>query len=817
MKMKAVILAGGKGSRLRPLTCNKPKPMVPLLGQPCMSYTVDLLRRTGITDIAVTLQYMPDIIRGFFGDGSEHGVRMSYYEETSPLGTAGSVKNAAEFLDETFIVISGDALTDFHLADAVRYHKQKGSLATIILTRVETPLEYGVAITEADGRITRFLEKPSWGEVFSDTVNTGIYIFEPEVLDHIPADQEFDFSKDLFPSLMKKGHDLHGYIADGYWSDIGNLAQYRQTQFDMLDGKAHVTIQGTRVAPRVWIGTGAQVHEEAVLEPPCYIGRDTAVEANVRIGPYTVIGESNVLKKGASLKRSIIWNQNHVREGVELRGATVCSQTSIDRHAAAFEGSVIGDTCSLGAKSVVKPQVKLWPAKRVQEGATVHTSLIWGEKLENRLFGLLGITGICNVDMTPDFAGRLAAAYGATLPFGARVALSCDDDPFACLIRRAFAAGLHSAGVHTISGGQLTTPMLRYAVKALETQGGVHVRRIGPPQEERLLIEFVDHRGLNIDKGVERKIENAYWQEDFRRANLTQIGTFETCPQLAETYVNDLLRQVGADRIKRERMRVAVQYDSRGIIGQLVPPLFDALGIKTEFIPAQEAAQGELQSLVTSGAFHFGLRLDENGERISLITEQGRVIEEDLLLALQVLVHLTSGGDRCAVPVTAPSIVERLAEKFQAEVIRTKANPRSLMEPTSHEPFPMLFDALFTAVKVLDTLAKNKRTLSELLTAIPHFHILRREVPCPWESKGRVMRLLIEETKGETVELLDGIKVFTDGGWTLILPDSDAPSFQVFAQGKTEQEAAARVGAFAAKIEHIQQTSVHDTAARGRD
>ncbi|MCX7570703.1 sugar phosphate nucleotidyltransferase [Tumebacillus sp. DT12] len=797
--MKAVILAGGKGSRLRPLTCNKPKPMVPLLGIPCMEYTIDLLRRTGITEIAVTLQYMPDAIRGYFGDGSEFGVKMHYFEEHAPLGTAGSVKNAHEFLDETFLVISGDALTDFHLLDALRSHQEKGGLATIVLTRVETPLEFGVAITEADGRIVRFLEKPSWGEVFSDTVNTGIYLFEKEVLDFIPRDQEFDFSKDLFPFLMANGYPLHGHIADGYWSDIGNLAQYRQTQFDMLDGKVQVGIRGTRVAPRIFVGQGVEIGDGVDLAGPCFIGRDTVIEPGVTVGPYTVIGEGNLIKAGASLKRTVVWNGNYIGEGVELRGATLCGNGTLEGHAAAFEGAVIGDACTLGAKSVVKPQVKLWPAKRLQEGTIAHTSLIWGEKLEKHLFGLQGVQGICNVDLTPDFAGRLAAAYGATLPYGARVVISCDDDPFSTLIKRAFAAGLHSAGVHSQDAGLGTTPMLRHAVRLLEAQGGVHVRRFGATGDDRLLIEFVDSAGLNIDKGLERKIENAYWQEDFRRAHRTQIGRQEFSPQLTETYIADLLRQVDADEIKRERFRIALQIEG-GQLAAVVAPLCEALGIKAVHIPAEEAAHGELQATVAGGACHLGVRIDENGEKIALVTEQGQIVEGDLLLALQMLVHLTTGGKRFAVPVTAPTVLELLATQFAGEVVRTKANPRSLMEPMQSEAFPMLHDGLFTWVKVLGSLAKGRRTLSSLLGDIPHFHILRRDVHCPWEEKGRVMRLLIEETKGETVELLDGIKVFTESGWTLILPDSDEPLFQVFAQGATKQEAEELAGSFAEKI-----------------
>ncbi|MBR2569473.1 MAG: nucleotidyltransferase family protein, partial [Paenibacillus sp.] len=238
--MKAVIMAGGKGTRLRPLTLNTPKPMVPLLNRPCMEYIIELLKRHDIHQIAVTVQYLPEVIRNHFGDGSAYGVELYYAEEDTPLGTAGSIKNAAEFLDETFIVISGDALTDFNLRQAIDYHKDKDALATMVLTQVDSPLEYGVVMTDESGRVTRFLEKPSWSEVFSDTVNTGIYVLEPEILDWIPANCSYDFSLNLFPELLSNNKALYGYVAEGYWSDIGNLQQYRKSQFDMLDGHVHV-------------------------------------------------------------------------------------------------------------------------------------------------------------------------------------------------------------------------------------------------------------------------------------------------------------------------------------------------------------------------------------------------------------------------------------------------------------------------------------------------------------------------------------------------------------------------------------------------
>ena len=222
--MQAVIMAGGEGSRLRPLTSNVPKPMLPVANRPLMEHIVNLLRRHHFADVVATVQFLPSVIRNYFGDGSDLGVSLSYSTEEAPLGTAGSVLNAAELLSGTFLVISGDALTDLDLGAAVAFHRRRGAAATLVLKRMRDPLEFGIVITAEDGRIERFLEKPTWGQVFSDTINTGIYVIEPEVLDLIPPGQPFDFSSELFPAMVDKGLPLFGYETDSYWTDVGTAA-----------------------------------------------------------------------------------------------------------------------------------------------------------------------------------------------------------------------------------------------------------------------------------------------------------------------------------------------------------------------------------------------------------------------------------------------------------------------------------------------------------------------------------------------------------------------------------------------------------------
>ena len=242
--MKAVVMAGGEGTRLRPLTSNQPKPMVPIVGKPCMEHILELLRRHELNDVIVTLAFMPQAIRSYFGDGEALGMNVSYSVEESPLGTAGSVRQAVAGGDEPVLVISGDALCDIDLTSLLAFHRERKAAVTIALKSVENPLEFGIVVTDSDGRIERFLEKPSWGQVFSDTINTGIYVIEPEVLRHVPAGEPYDFSKQLFPLLLEMGRPLYGYVADGYWQDVGDLGQYAQANFDALDGLVQLEIPG---------------------------------------------------------------------------------------------------------------------------------------------------------------------------------------------------------------------------------------------------------------------------------------------------------------------------------------------------------------------------------------------------------------------------------------------------------------------------------------------------------------------------------------------------------------------------------------------
>ncbi|KNZ70492.1 nucleotidyltransferase [Thermincola ferriacetica] len=801
--MKAVIMAGGQGSRLRPLTCNKPKPMVPVLNKPVMEYAIELLRKHGITEIAVTLQYLPDKIKEYFGDGLRYGVQLHYFEETIPLGTAGSVRNAAEFLDETFLVISGDGITDYDLTKAVAYHKEKKGIVTLVLAKVANPLEYGVVMCDDSGKIIRFLEKPSWGEVFSDTVNTGIYVIEPEIFNYFDKDIFFDFSKDLFPLLMEKGRELYGYIATGYWSDIGSLEQYRQTHFDLLDGLVNVPLKVRMVEDGLWIGENTEIHPGVKFTGrPVYIGDNCYIDQDVELGEYTIIGNNNTIRNKASIKRSILWDYNYIDQNVELRGAVVCHHNRVQSNTSVFEGAVIGDDCFLGNRVMIKPQVKLWPEKIVEDNSVVNTSLIWSDVYRRNLFAYNGISGIVNVEVTPDMAVKLALAYGASIPVNTRVVVGSDYHSASQVMKKAIKAGLLAAGITVHDIGICRTPVSRFAVKQLAAKGGLHIRMLPPVANHKILIEILDENGINIGKDVERKIENAFYQEDFRRAIPRQLGEIRYMTGLCDGYIDTMLQSVAVEQIRARRYKVLLAYDSKNTNCSL-PEVLEKLGCRLTTVHFEDYSPESLSSLVLQNSMDLAIYLNSNADLAVFISDDGQVITDENLLCLWTYIVFKSGQSRMlGVPITAPSIIERIAEQYNGEIVRTRANPRAMMEVTKDSLFQPYFDGVYMGIKLIEFLAMQNKKLSEVLRAIPQPHLHKQLVQCPWGAKGTVMRRLIEEIKGEQVELIDGIKIYHKNGWALILPDHEEPVFRVLSEANNDKTAEEIAATYAHKIEN---------------
>lgn len=817
--MKAIIMAGGEGTRLRPLTCGQPKPMMPVANRPMMEHIVELLKKHQINHIGVTLQYLPDAIRDHFGNGSEFGAQMRYYVEKMPLGTAGSVKNAQDFLNETFVVISGDCLTDFDLTEAIDFHRKNGAMATLVLKQVDCPLEYGVVITDRDGRVTQFLEKPGWGEVFSDTVNTGIYILEPEVLNYFEPGQKFDFSQDLFPLLLKEKQPLFGVVLTGYWCDIGNLQQYVQAHQDILTGKVQVNFSGKQIEPGVWVGAGSDIGPGVKLEGPLLIGRECKIESKAGIDKFSVLGYGCIVKEQATVKRSVIWNHVYLGCRSAVRGAVLGNRVQVQANASVYEGSVVGNDSTIKERGLLKPDVKLWPNKLVETGAVVHSSLVWGTNSIKNIFGVEGISGLSNIEITPEFAARVGAAWGAILGQQARVGISADHYPGSLMIKEALKSGLQSAGARVLDFGLAVTPVHRFAVRHTQCQGGVHVMMSSRgPDKATMLI--TNEKGINISRGKERKIESALAREDFHRADAAQIKESTAVTNITQAYIQAISRQIDERALQQAGYRLVLAYD-RANLDEFVTVLSNDLGLNIENLASAEESGPQswavrleqlpvLTKAVVDQQAQAGAIIDANAERLVLVDEQGRIIKEGLLTALIALVILKEQGGAVVVPVTAPGTVDALARRYGGKVIRTKTSLPDFLDklltadtgPNNLSQYLLNFDALACLFKIMEYCAREKTSLAELVAEIPEFFLDKREVPVSWSAKGRVIRNLIEEPAGK-LELLDGVKVYHEDGWVLVLPDPEEPLCRVFSEGTSMEIAESLADFYIGKIHRI--------------
>jgi mannose-1-phosphate guanylyltransferase / phosphomannomutase len=853
--MKAVIMAGGSGTRLRPLTSHLPKPMVPVANKPMSEHIVTLLKKHGFNDIVFTLHYLPQAISDYFGDGSEWGMKIGYStEEGRPLGTAGCVKAIQDQLDTTFMVISGDALTDIDLTKAIAFHREKKSKATLVLKRVENPLDFGVVICSNDGRIQRFVEKPGASEIFSDTVNTGIYILEPEVMLYVVMGREQDFSNDLFPLLLLRNEPMYGYVADGYWCDIGNLAMYRQSHKDVLEKKVQIDWDLPQIEPGIWVGEGSQIDSSVKLTAPVLIGRNCRIGKDAQIEPYTVIGDNCLVQEKSSLKQPVIWSNTYIGSETNLRACIICNNATVHRGAEILEGAVIGATSVIGEESQVMPDVRIWPDKAVDSGARVPTSVIWGTKAPRSLFGANGIVGLANVEITPEFAVNIAAAYGATLK-GGPVLVSRDYWGVSRMISRAIISGLMSVGIEVQNLEAMPLPISRYYCKTQRASGLVHCR-VSQREPDKIRLEFYDSEGVAITKSMERKIESTFFKEDFPRSLPADIGNINYPSRVREYYMSEYAKSIKGQVFEQDKVafcvvpgsnytrvtkdggmttqspKVVLDY-AMAETGVILPDLLGQLGIDTVVLnatirgkpPRQEeriAMRKQLADVVRALNADLGAQIGRNGEQLTLVDDTGQIIRGELLLAVVADIILRDKpGHSIVVPVNASSVIEKIASRYNCKVMRCKASDADIGAVTSKVSDSVLggsangcfifpefqngYDAMFTIGQVLEHLTYQGRSLRQAVAELPPLVYQVDSVHCPWERKGRVMRLLVEKHQDKPMELLDGVKIQTrPDHWILVLPDAVEPLVHVYADGVDLQQTSQDLNEYTQLVRYFQ-------------
>ena len=812
-------MAGGEGTRLRPMTANQPKPMLPVANRPIMEHVLRLLKRHGFDETIVTVQFLAALVRNYFGDGEEFGMSLQYATEEMPLGTAGSVRNAEDALrDEPFLVISGDALTDMDLTAMVKFHKEKGALVTVGLARMPNPLEFGIVITQENGRIQRFLEKPTWGQVFSDTVNTGLYVMEPEVLAEVPPGEMVDWSGDVFPKLLKRGAPLFGYVSDGYWEDVGTHESYLKAQADVLDRRVQTDIAGFEVSPGVWVAEGAEVDPDAVLTGPLCIGDYAKIEAGAHLREYTVVGSNVVVKEGAFLHRAVVHNNVYVGQGATLRGCVIGKNTDVMRLARIEEGAIVGDECVIEPEAYLSAKVKVYPFKTIEAGAVVNNSVIWESRGQRTLFGPRGVSGLINVEVTPELAVRLASAYATMLRKGSTVTTSRDASRAARTLKRAVQSALNASAINVVDLEAQPLPVVRFETAREQYSGGVAIRTTpGDPQSVDII--FLDERGAELSQADQRKLERVFSRQEFRRAFPGEIAELSYPPRVVESYTHELLRCVDMSGVREAGLKVVADC-AGGTTSLVLPSLLGNIGLgevltlnsrldeisPTETVAQQRAGLQRLAEMVSSSRAAFGVRFDPVGERIQLVDEKGELVSEDrALLAVLDLVAAERKSGRVALPVTTTRVAEQVCRFHGVQVTWTPTSMDALTVAAASEDVifaadgrggfvvpecARTVDGLAAFVRLLGLVARTRLTLSQIDARIPVAHMLKRSIPTPWAAKGSVMRTVVEAAGSNEIDTTDGVRVVVPGrGWALALPDPADAVTHLWAEGNDADDA----------------------------
>ncbi len=732
MAVQAIIMAGGEGVRLRPLTMHLPKPLVPLLGEPAMGYALKLLRSHGVRDVGATLCYQPKKIRAAFGKGEQYGVKLRYYEETSPLGTAGSVRMAKDSLNDTFLVLSGDGVTDCDLTRALSFHKEKKALATLVLKRVSVPLPYGVVLTGADSRITRFIEKPTWSRVFSDLVNTGIYILEPEIFDWIAPSGMPDFGRDVFPMLLEKGMPLFGFETTGYWCDIGDQLAYLDAQRAMLAGEVNLPHPSG-------VHALARVDASATLEGHCQIGKGAVIGPGAQLRD-AVIGEKCVIGAGARIENACLWERAVAQEKAELRGCVLCDG------AVARQGAMINDGCALGqgaiagAHAMLQPGVKVWPHLKVAPSAVAAATLSAGD-----LTGPQWTARGADCD-TPESICALCAAYAKVM--GAKQVLVGHSGASAL---QALAAGaLAAAGVRTLQAGEMTGPMLQTLVVALRMDGGVHAAG--------QTLRFVNRQGAALSSRQTAAMDAAVLRQE------TLPAFSRACPVIRLTGADEiyLARTVPADATRPLWSPIAVRSDS-ALLRRLATSGLERMNARDI-----RTAEGSDEILRPD---EVGFFLTQEGECIGL-TAKGCVPTPEQKTLLLLSICLKRQGKLYDLP-GVPRAAEKLSPLLPADDSESCHAQRLLMQDA--------LAALFAFCQAL-----KDGPLPTLLADLPETHIQSRDFPCLIRDKGRILHTLCDQlTLPHT--LGEGVRIRHDQGYATIVPDAHRGMVRVTSESRDSE------------------------------
>ncbi len=774
--LKAVIMAGGEGTRLRPLSLGAPKPMTSLLGRPVMEHIINLLKVHGVSDICVTLCYKPQMIMDYFGSGDRLGVQLTWFVEEEPLGTAGSVKNCMSHIGgEDMLVISGDCVCDLDLTVLMEFHRQQGAQATLGLYHHKNPLEYGLVLTGSNGRVERFVEKPGWGQVFTDQINTGIYVLSPAAMERVPQDRPWDFGKDLFPALLREGAPLYGLPLEGYWCDMGDCRAYLDCTCDALSGKVTLNMGLPKREAGVW--SARPLPKGLNLVPPCWIGEEVSLGAGCLIGPHTVLDRGASVGEKAMVQRSILLENAAAGPRSTLYGAILCKDASARKGSVLNEGAVLGENALAEEGSTLLERVRLWPGQTAPAACRLARSITSGSQKGVLRFGDSGvIRGVLGEDTGPEALLTLGSILGQE----GQVGIGCSPTPGAGMLARAAAVGAAAAGGEVLTHA-LSSPVQGAALAAFQQ---IPVSLFVEESENTVYLHLFDQSGLPLGRARERKLEHALLQGEVRRTRGDKVGRLRQLDFSQEQWAKQTAAEAGLHRPSLRRVTVAVgdtTPEDRALRAALA-----ALGCRLE----KEWRPG-------IAAFHA----QRGGFSLTAQDERGALADPGQLLALAVLIEMENGSGKVAVPAGASAAVELVAAGYGGTVLRLDRDGDQARALYAVQPW--LRQAPAAAVRICSRMAVSGQKLEALATKTPRFSAWRREVPLS-SDRGRVMQALAREQSRQPAG--EGLRMRTGSGWVYLTPIARRSALRVIAEGPDLELAAELCDFYAGRAAEIDRS-----------
>lgn len=753
--MKALVLAGGQGSRLRPLTCNIPKPLIKIAGEPIAQYIIELLQKNGFDDICFSLGYLHREMTDFIEDYSikNKDVKLSYYIENIPKGTAGCLYPIfGDKNEDDILVISGDCMCDIELEKVMKFHNEKHADATIVCKQIANTDEYGTLCVDGENFIMGFCEKADKNHAVSDLANCGIYIISSDVI-KMTENREFcDFSKDIFPEMLKNNMKLAAYNTDSYWCDIGDLIEYRRCVRDFLDSSIVTSkaLQSDGINSYSDIGISSSVS----FIPPVYIGSNVKIEDNCVIGPYTVIEDNSSIGKGTKIKNSIINESVSIENNCDITGCIIAPSCIIHDNCTLLENSCVGSSCTIGSHCVIDTGALLWPQKSISSGSHICDNVRDGRNIKE-LISDGKISGRIFSELRSDICCKIGMALGSTLK-NKTVGIGFDGAYSSKALAMAVMSGLISTGCTVYDFGECYSSLLQFCVSYSSTQIGIFVSSSAAGAQ----IDFFDKFGLPLTRECERQIESRYRKADFIYSDCGLCTDSIDMSRINELYYARLFALCS-----EFSGRVKYSYNSKN---KFVADVIDRCSF--------------LFSSGFSDLPHFVI--DEKGERLQAKDENGDSVDYEHLLILCTVDEFRKGRSVC-IKSDAPWMIDTMAEEYRCDAVRlssSSSRPFSDREYRLSERCMFSFDAVFMMFKVLSAMSLRNKKLCELIDELPSVKFSRREISSDMTPSAIGRVLSVNKT-----DPVYGYRVYHSDGSALISSSTDGGRIKIFAEAVSSE------------------------------